>query len=155
MAFDPITEGLSFVSKIIDKIFPDKTEAEKAKFAMFQLQQQGELQKEQHDFQLALEQIKTNAVEAASASRLVAGWRPFIGWVCGLSLFYNYIFFPIYAYTAKLIYPGAPAMPALDNGELVSLLLALLGMGAMRSFDKSRQFAAPGAENPAPVKPGA
>jgi hypothetical protein len=125
-----------FAGKVIDKIFPSKDEADKAKLAMFQMQQQGELQKEQNDFNLALEQIKTNAVEAASASKFVAGWRPFIGWTCGFSLAYNYILFPFYSYTAKLISVSAPAMPALDSGELISLLMALLGLGAMRTYEK-------------------
>jgi hypothetical protein len=154
VALDPITAGLDFASKIIDKIFPDKTAAEQAKLKMFEMTQQGQLQQIQNDFNLSIEQIKVNAIEAASASRFVAGWRPFIGWVCGFSLFYNYILFPFYAYTAKLVYTSAPAMPVLDNGELISLLMALLGLGAMRSFDKAKQLAAPG-ENPAPIQPGA
>ncbi len=141
MAMDPITAGMDLAGKIIERIFPDKTEQEKAKYALMQLQEQGQLQQVQNDFNLAIEQIKTNAVEAASASRFVAGWRPFIGWVCGFSLFYNYIFFPLYAYTAKLVWAAAPAMPALDNGELVSLLMALLGLGAMRTYEKVQNVA--------------
>jgi hypothetical protein len=155
MALDPITAGMDLAGKIIERIFPDRTEQEKAKLAMMQLQETGALQREMNDFNLAIEQIKVNAVEAASGSRFVAGWRPFIGWVCGFSLFYNYIFFPLYAYTAKLAYAAAPAMPALDNGQLISLLMALLGLGAMRSYEKVKQFDSPNAPNPAPVKPGA
>ena len=154
MALDPITAGMDLAGKIIERIFPDKTEAEKAKLAMFQLQEQGALQEVQNEFNLSMEQVKVDAVEAASASRFVAGWRPFIGWVCGFSLFYNYIFFPLYSYTAKLFYAAAPPMPSLDSGELISLLMALLGLGAMRSYDKAKQTDAPG-PNPAPMKPGA
>ena len=138
MAFDITGIGtvFEFAGKVIDKIFPNKDEAEKAKLAMFQLQQQGEMQQIQNEFQLNVEQIKVNAVEAASGSKFVAGWRPFIGWICGFSLAYNYIVFPLYAYTAKLISASAPAMPSLDNGELISLLLAILGIGAMRTYEK-------------------
>jgi hypothetical protein len=154
MGFDITGLGsvFDFASKVIDKIFPDKTEAEKAKLAMFQLQQQGELQKEMNEYNLQLEQIKTNAVEAASASRFVAGWRPFIGWVGGFSLAYNYIFFPLYAYTAKLIYPLAPAMPALDSGELMTLLLTMLGMGALRTWDKKTATLDPNQQTPVAPK---
>jgi hypothetical protein len=155
MALDPVTAGFDFVGKVIDKIFPDKTQAEQAKLKMFELQQQGALQQVQNDFNLSMEQIKVNAIEAASASRFVAGWRPFIGWICGFSLGYNYMFFPFYSYTVKLFYPGAPPMPVLDNGELISLLMAILGLGVMRSFDKGKQLDSPSTVNPAAIKPGA
>jgi hypothetical protein len=155
MAFDPWTAALETAGKIIDKIWPDKTKAEEMKFEVFKLQQAGALQQEQNDFNLSLEQVKVNAVEAASASKFVAGWRPFIGWVCGFSLAYNYIFFPLYTYTIKLFIINAPSMPILDNGELITLLMALLGLGAMRSFDKGKQLASPDSTNPVPIKPGA
>lgn len=138
MAFDPISAGFEFASKIIDKIFPDKTQAEQAKLEVFKLQQAGELQQAQNEFQLAIEQIKTNAVEAASGSRWVAGWRPFIGWISGAALAWNYILFPFYSYTVKLFNVAAPPMFALDNSELMTLLLGMLGLGAMRSYDKKQ-----------------
>jgi hypothetical protein len=155
MALDPITAGMSLVSGVIDRIFPDKTEALKAKSAMAELQVQGQLQEQTNEFNLQVEQIKTDAVEAASSSIFVAGWRPFVGWMCGVALGYNYIFFPLYAYTAQLFYKAAPPMPKLDVGELIPLLMSLLGMGIMRSYDKAQQLASPCAVNPAPVKPGA
>ena len=67
MALDPITAGMDLAGKIIERIFPDKTEAEKAKLAMFQLQEQGALQEVQNQFNLSMEQVKVDAVEAASA----------------------------------------------------------------------------------------
>jgi len=155
MSLDPITAGMDLVSGIIDRIFPDKTEALKAKEAMAELQAQGALQKEQDEFNLTVEQIKVNAVEAASASTFVAGWRPFIGWVCGFALAYNYIISPFYSYTCKLVYVAAPPMPTLDSGALISLLMALLGMGAMRSYDKTQAINSPTTANPAPIKAGA
>jgi len=125
-----------FGSKVIDKIFPDQTEAAKAKLAMFELQQKGELAQLQNDFNLAVEQIKTNAVEAQNASVFVSGWRPFIGWICGFSLGYNYIFMPLFTYVARWISTAAPVMPALENGELTTLLFGMLGLGIMRTVEK-------------------
>jgi hypothetical protein len=152
MPLDPITAGLEFASKIIDKIFPDKTQAEAAKLKMFEMQQQGTMQQIQNDFQLAIEQIKVNAVEAASGSKWVAGWRPAVGWVGAFALAYNYIMFPFYVYTAKLVWATAPAMPVLDNGELMTLLFALLGFGSMRSFDKKTATMDPCTQTPVAPK---
>jgi hypothetical protein len=94
------------------------------------------------EFMAGKMQADINLEEAKNPNVFVSGWRPFIGWICGFSLFYNYIFFPFYAYTAKLFYPAAPAMPSLDNGELISLLFALLGLAGFRSMDKKNGVAA-------------
>jgi len=125
-----------FASKVIDKIFPDKDKAEQVKLEMFKAQQQGDLQEAQNAFQLAVQQIATNIEEAKNGSVFVSGWRPAVGWVCASALAYNYVIMPLAYWTVKCFSPAAPAMPALDIGELMTLLFGLLGIGAMRSFDK-------------------
>lgn len=125
-----------FGTKVIDKIFPDKTQADAAKAKLIEMQQAGDLQEVQNTFELALQQGKTNAEEAKSNSTFVAGWRPFVGWVCGCALAYNYVLFPLIAYLMRTFISSAPPMPALETGELMTLLLGMLGLGAMRSYDK-------------------
>lgn len=138
MGFDITGLGavFDFGGKLIDKIFPDKDKAEAAKLEMFKLQQQGALIEIQNMFQLAMKQGEINVEEAKSTSTFVAGWRPFVGWICGFALAYNYIAMPFIAWSAKWIDAGAPAMPTLDTGELMTLLFGMLGLGALRSFDK-------------------
>ena len=131
-----------FGSKIIDKIFPDKTAADKAKFDLLTQQQAGQLTELQNDFNLAIKQIETNAVEAENPSTFVSGWRPFVGWICGVALAYNYIFMPLFVYIMQMAFKGAPGMPALDIGELMTLLIGMLGLGALRSYDKQNGVAA-------------
>lgn len=132
-----------FGSKIIDKIFPDKDKAEAAKLEMFKLQQAGELKEIDNQFQLMVEQIKVNAVEASSTNIFVSGWRPFVGWVCGFAFAYNYVFMPFLVWVALWIDPkGAPEMPVLDMGELTTLLFGMLGLGVMRTYEKKNQVAA-------------
>jgi hypothetical protein len=138
MAFDPVSAGFDFASKIIDKIFPDKTQAEAAKLRIFELQQQGGLAEAEHEFQLMIKQIEVNAIEAGSGRWWVSGWRPFIGWISGTALAWNYVIFPFYSYTAKWISSQAPNMYALDTGELISLLIGILGLGAYRTYEKSK-----------------
>jgi hypothetical protein len=130
-----------FGSKVIDKIFPDKNEAAKAKLAMMEMQQKGELAQLENDFKLALGQLNVNAEEAKSASVFVSGWRPFVGWICGVALGYNYIFMPLFTYCARWISTGAPLMLELNSSELTTLLLGMLGLGAMRTFEKKEGVA--------------
>jgi hypothetical protein len=143
MGFDITGLGslFDFGSKIIDKIFPDKTAAEAAKLEMFKLQQQGEMQQIQNEFNLMLEQVKVNAEEAKSGSIFVSGWRPAVGWVCASALAYNYVLMPFIVWFAKLFYPDAPPMPILNIGELMTLLIGMLGLSGMRSFEKYNQVA--------------
>jgi hypothetical protein len=129
-----------FGSKVIDKIWPNADDAAKAKLAMLQLQQAGEFKELDSMLQLALKQADVNAIEAASEKWWKAGWRPFIGWVCGSALAYNYVIMPFLVYYTKVIVPTAGAMPYLDMGELMTLLIGMLGVGAMRSYDKAQQI---------------
>jgi hypothetical protein len=85
-------------------------------------------------------QRKINEVEAGNSSLFVAGWRPAIGWVCALSLFYQYLGRPI----ATAIFDGMhwplPYLPALDD-NLWQLMLGMLGLGGLRTFEKTRGVA--------------
>jgi len=124
-----------FGSKVIDKLFPDKNEATRAKISLMEMQQKGELAELDATLKVALAQASTNTEEAKNASIFVSGWRPAVGWVCVTSLGYNYIFMPFFTYCANWWFK-APAMPALDTGELTTILIGMLGLIASRSFDK-------------------
>lgn len=111
------------------------------------LQVQAELTKAQFELQGKIidqvnSQINVNAVEAANKNMFVAGWRPAIGWCCGLGLAVQFIINPFATWIAGL--SGHPiAFPTLDMGTLMTLLLGMLGLGGMRTFEKVN--AAPGA----------
>ena len=83
----------------------------------------------------ALELIKVqnevNKIEAQHRSIFVAGWRPFIGWVCGLALLYNFILRDIIAWLSPDIMP-----PALQMDHLITILLGMLGLGGLRTYEK-------------------
>ena len=84
-------------------------------------------------------QAEINKIEAGSSSIFVAGWRPFIGWTCGVSLAYNYVLMPFIVYWMTAFYPDAPGMPALDVGELTTILFGMLGLGALRTYEKVKK----------------
>jgi len=83
----------------------------------------------------ALELIKVqnevNKIEAQHRSIFVAGWRPFIGWVCGVALLYNFILRDIIAWVCPEQIP-----PALQMDHLITILLGMLGLGGLRTYEK-------------------
>ena len=91
---------------------------------------------EEQETQLALGQIEINKIEAGSANLFVAGWRPFIGWTGGVALGYTWILSPL----IKAIF-GLDELPALDADAIWPIIAAMLGLGTMRSFEKSRGVA--------------
>ena len=74
-------------------------------------------------------QLKVNAEEARHRTVFVAGWRPFIGWTCGLALFNNYLVTP-YAIAYGL------SVPMIDMGTMSTILLGMLGLGGLRTYEK-------------------
>ena len=85
----------------------------------------------------SLAQIELNKVEAGHRSIFVAGWRPFIGWVCGLALLWHFILFDLLTWVTVNFFPHVTELPELSGTEtLVTVLLSLLGLGAMRTAEK-------------------
>ena len=90
---------------------------------------------ERHAQDLAKGQLEVNKAEAASRNVFVAGWRPFIGWVCGVAMAYNYVVQPMLIFgLAQADY--LVALPAIDLSEMMPVLLGMLGLGGLRSFEK-------------------
>lgn len=91
---------------------------------------------EKHALEMAKGQMAINAEEAKHRNIFVAGWRPFIGWTCGVALFAHFILFPSAdVITAYLGYDPV-SYPAFDMDSLMTILLGMLGLGGMRSFEK-------------------
>ncbi len=134
MSLDPVTALLDVGGKLIDKLFPDPTQRDAARYQLMQLQQQGELAILAQQVDLAKTQTDTNTEEAKSSNWWVAGWRPYIGWVCGTGLGYQLLVYPI-------LVGFVPSVVPLDTGTLLTLLLGMLGLGGMRSFEKSKGVA--------------
>jgi|TARA_R110000803_G_scaffold97883_2_gene165980 hypothetical protein len=90
--------------------------------------------------QVDLAQLGINKVEAAHRSMFVAGWRPFIGWTCGVALMYTYVLQPILVF--GLAQSGYLVdLPRMDLGELMPVLMGMLGLGGLRSWEKVKGVA--------------
>ena len=98
-----------------------------------------ELQLQQLEHALKMGQIEINKAEATNPNWFVAGWRPFIGWVGGMALFYTFILSPLIQWGCKL-YGLDIVPPVLDTSMLFNLVLAMLGLGGMRTFEKLKNI---------------
>ena len=134
MAFDPISALLDIGGKVIDRVWPDPAQAAAAKLELFKLQQSGELA------QIA-GQMDVNKAEAANPNVFVSGWRPFIGWVCGLGFGVQFVFGPL-AEWGSALYGHPVKFPPMDTGTMMPLLLGMLGLGGLRTAEKIQGVAA-------------
>jgi len=114
------------VSGLLDKFIEDKDQKNA-------LLHEISTMAERHAQELAKGQLEVNKVEAAHSSLFVSGWRPAVGWVSCLGLFYNIIL----AQFLDIWYD----VPQIDSSLLTTVLMAMLGMGAMRSYEKKNNVA--------------
>ena len=127
---------VSPIISIINKVVPDKTAAAAAIAQLNALQVQGALNEELVKLQsVTTAQSDVDKVEAGNGSTFVAGWRPMIGWTCATALGAQYLIKPFIQWGFIIARQPLPALPGIDD-NLWQLMFGLLGMGALRSFDK-------------------
>ena len=124
MAIDSAIADLA--GTVINKIWPDKSEAEKQQLAAA--------------VQLLQGQMDINKAEAASGSVFIGGWRPAIGWVCAAALACQYIARPLLVWAGIITGHNWPVLPGLDD-NLWQLMLGMLGMGGLRTVEKVKGVA--------------
>ena len=122
------------VSNILDKFIEDKDQ--KAKLA-----HEIATMAERHAQEQLLAQLEVNKAEAAHRSMWVAGWRPMIGWTCGVALSWHFVFAPCVVFLLALLGVVVPELPAFDMDSLMTVLLGMLGLGGLRTFEKSKGLA--------------
>jgi len=87
---------------------------------------------------IALAQIEVNKMEAASGSIFKGGWRPFIGWVCGIAFAYHFVLQPLIIFGVSIAGIDVPELPEFDMSTLLTVLGGLLGLGTLRTYEKSK-----------------
>lgn len=136
MSLDPLTALLDIGKTALDKFLPDPQAKAKAILDLETLHAAGDSERLQAQVQLILAQTDINKVEAASSDRFVAGWRPFIGWVCGAALAYDFIAEPLLRFIAGVLFKYSGAFPTINTDALSTILMGMLGLGAMRTIEK-------------------
>ena len=114
------------ITSLLDKVIEDKDTKNNIAFELATMA-------ERHAQELSKGQLEVNKVEAAHKSLFVSGWRPAIGWICGLALLYSTILAPILGIWF--------IVPPVDSSLLTSVLMGMLGLGAMRSYEKKNNVA--------------
>ena len=117
------------VSNILSKFIPDATERQKLAHEIATM-----AQKNAHENAMA--QIEVNKTEAASDSTFKGGWRPFIGWVCGAAFAYHFVLQPVLIFVMTYIGFAVPTLPEFDMASLMTVLMGMLGLGGLRTFEK-------------------
>lgn len=83
-------------------------------------------------------QLEVNKVEAGHNNIFVAGWRPFIGWICGLSIAYHFILEPVIQYIL-IVNEIQFDTPEFDFSQLSTIVMAMLGMSTLRTYEKTKK----------------
>lgn len=133
----PIIDGIfQMGSKLIEHFFPDPTKAAEAQLELIKLKETGRLADLAAETDLAKGQLAINTEEAKSESVFVAGWRPAVGWIGALGLGYAAIFEPLGRFLASVVFGYTGDFPVIDTNITMQVLFGILGLGAMRSYDK-------------------
>lgn len=120
----PAIDAVTAVGNVVDKIFTSDAEKAQAAIVMERIRQKPQLL-----------QAEINRIEAAHRSLFVAGWRPFIGWVCGVGFLWAFLLHPLFQW-AVVLWGIDVTPPAIITDNMMELVLALLGLGTLRSVEK-------------------
>ena len=118
-------------TKLLDKVIEDKDQ--KAKLAHELATMADKLAHEQNLAQMAI-----NKEEASSGSLFKGGWRPFIGWICGIAFFYHFVCQPVIVFILTIFGVSIVNLPEFEMNTLLTVLGGMLGIGGLRSYEKSK-----------------
>ena len=121
------------ISKLLDKVVPDADER-------YRLANEISTLATRQAHEIAKAQIEVNKEEAQSHSMFVAGWRPATGWICAIGLATNYLFVPVCNFVLTVT-ESPITVPPLDLTEMMPVLLGMLGLGGLRTYEKTKQVA--------------
>ena len=126
-----LTSLVGPATDLLDKFIEDKDQ--KAKLA-----HELATMADKHAQEISLAQISVNKEEASSGSIYKGGWRPFIGWICGIAFFYHFVCQPLVIFIVAMIGLQVPSLPEFEMGTLLTVLGGMLGIGGLRTYEKQK-----------------
>tara|TARA_Y100000289_G_scaffold53818_1_gene55967 strand:- start:17 stop:418 length:402 start_codon:yes stop_codon:yes gene_type:complete len=126
-----LTSLVGPVTGLLDKFIEDKDQ--KAALA-HEIATMGQ----KHAQEAMLAQLEINKAEAASGSLFKGGWRPFVGWTCGIAFAYHFVLQPLLIFVFAYVGLETPDLPKFDVGTLLPVLGGMLGIGGLRSYEKTK-----------------
>ena len=126
-----LTSLVGPVTGLLDKFVEDKDQ--KAKLA-----HELATMADKHAQEAMLAQLEINKAEAASGSLFKGGWRPFVGWTCGIAFAYHFVLQPFLIFVFAYIGIEPPDLPEFDVGTLLPVLGGMLGIGGLRSYERTK-----------------
>lgn len=126
-----LTALIGPVTGLLDKFVEDKDQKNALAHEIATL-----AEKQAHE--AAMAQVSVNREEAKHRSIWVSGWRPFIGWVCGVALAYHFVLMPLILFGVTVSGVEIPTLPEFDMGSLMTVLMGMLGLGGLRTFEKTK-----------------
>jgi hypothetical protein len=128
--------GVGSIIEAVGKVAGDLITTDKERLEMEVEQRKLDLEEKRINQATDLSQIEVNKEEAKSGSFFVSGWRPFIGWGCGIAFIYSALIEPICRFVATTIFLYNGSFPVIDSDLTMQVMLGMLGLGAMRSYEK-------------------
>ena len=126
-----ISQLIAPITGLLDKFIEDKDQNARLAHEVATMAQK-------HAQELAKGQLEINKAEAQSRSIFVAGWRPFIGWTCGIAMFWHFVGVPITMFFVSWFSMEIAELPQFDMNSLMTVLLGMLGLGGLRTFEKTK-----------------
>jgi hypothetical protein len=126
-----LTALIAPITGLLDKFIPDADLKNKLAFQVATMA-------ETHAQELAKGQLEINKAEATHKSIFVAGWRPFIGWTCGVALCWHFVLAPVTMFVCAYLAVEIPELPTFDMGSLMTVLMGMLGLGTLRTYEKQK-----------------
>jgi hypothetical protein len=124
------------IIEAVGKVAGDLITTDKERMEMEIEQRKLDLEEKKLNMAGDMAQIEVNKEEAKSSSFFVSGWRPFIGWGCGIAFIYSALIEPICRFVATTVFMYNGSFPTIDSDLTMQVMLGMLGLGAMRSYEK-------------------
>lgn len=128
--------GVGSIIEAVGKVAGDLITTDKERMEMEIEQRKLDLEEKKLDMAGDMAQIEINKEEAKSSSMFVSGWRPFIGWGCGIAFIYSALIEPVCRFISMTVFMYNGDFPIINTDLTMQVMLGMLGLGAMRSYEK-------------------